>query len=132
MIFKYFFLNRFLNLFYFSQCDLKQKYIEDKKQKLETGASNNLLKLGEGNHLAEMKLVNESLRWRINQKQLALDASVKIIQDLKLRNRELTLALEDLNRQKNEVKGENESESVRLENQKSKESKDNNSSITYI
>jgi hypothetical protein len=80
------------------------------------------LKLGEGNHLAEMKLVNDSLRWRINQKQLALDASVKIIQDLKLRNRELTLALEDLNRQKNESKGESESESVRLENQKSKES----------
>ena len=116
----------------FSQCDLKQKYIEDKKRKLETGASNNLLKLGEGNHLAEMKLVNESLRWRINQKQLALDASVKIIQDLKVRNRELTLALEDLNHKKKHDKGESECENVSLENKKSKDSKDNSSSVTYI
>ena len=48
--------------------------------------------LGEGNSLVEMKLANDALKWRLRQKQRALDSALAVINDLKLRNRELMLS----------------------------------------
>jgi len=79
------------------QGELRKTHLERKKTiAMETASARTVLTIGEGNVLAEMKLANDALKWRLRQKQAALEASATIIDNLKLRNRELIFEMEAL------------------------------------
>lgn len=75
------------------QSDLRKKHAESKKF-VNIDGSNVVVTVGEGNALAELKLSNDALRWKLQQKHKALLASTVIINDLKRKNNELMEALE--------------------------------------
>lgn len=85
------------------QGELRRKHIERKQiTSLASENGRTLVTIGEGNALSEMKMANNSLKWRLRQKEQALEASAAIIEKLKSKNKELLLQVDEFRRRQQE------------------------------
>jgi hypothetical protein len=90
------------------QGELRRKHMERKQTTalaLENGRT--IVTIGEGNILSEMKMANNSLKWRLRQKQQALETSAAIIENLKSKNKSLLIQVDELRRRQEDSQPKN-------------------------